>query len=108
MHYMVMDTGGNAISAFESGADAMLGFEQIVREHPDSAPHIALLAFDEDGEAVGDALVAADVAPELVTRLALSTAGWHPRNSATLFSWELEHCTRPLVSNDASTAPIAA
>lgn len=56
MCYVILDSSGNLIESFDQEPEARAVPDQIVREEPEAAEHVALLAYDDHGEPVGDAI----------------------------------------------------
>lgn len=61
MDYMILDTAGNALAAFDDEISARAAIHTIVALQRDAAEHVVLLAYDDDGLPVGDALRVWDV-----------------------------------------------
>jgi len=64
MDYTILDSAGNALASFgddELAARATL--HAMVAVEPDAADHVALLAYDEDGMPVGEAMSVYDLPP---------------------------------------------
>jgi hypothetical protein len=61
MNFMIFDETGNALSAFDQDEEARACFQQLVREDPSLVRSLTLLTFDDAGNAVGEAEVAADM-----------------------------------------------
>ena len=76
MDYMIMDSAGNALEAFESDAAAIAAMISIARSDASAAHHVAVIAFDEHGDAIGEPLTVADVEPEAATTVVLASASW--------------------------------
>ena len=76
MDYMIMDSAGNAVEAFDSDAAAIAALVSIARSDADAAHHLAVIAFDEHGDAMGEPLTVADVEPEAATTVVLASATW--------------------------------
>ncbi len=53
MTYSIFDTG-NLVVSFDRADEAQLAFERIVRESAAAPDRLLLVAFDDDGNAVGD------------------------------------------------------
>ena len=64
--YMILDDAGNALASFSDEVTAHATLHAIVAVEPDAAEHVVLLAYDDDGMPVGDALSVWDV-PMAVT-----------------------------------------
>jgi hypothetical protein len=76
MDYMIMDSAGNAVEAFQSDAAAIAALVSIARSDAGAARHLAVIAFDEHGDAIGEPLTVADVVPEAATTVVLASASW--------------------------------
>ena len=61
MEYMILDDGGNALAAFADETTARATLHAIVRAEPDAADHVVLLAYNDEGMPVGQALHIVDV-----------------------------------------------
>ena len=85
-----MDSAGNAVDAFESDGAALMAFAALIRDDPTFAKDLALFAFGDDGRALGEPLVAADLLPEAVTETVIYSSGWtklHETVGPTFVSW---------------------
>lgn len=102
MNFMILDSNGNALDAFESYWAARDELRTMALDDPQAARDLALLAFDDDGLAVGEAVVAADVAPDVVSHVEIVSAGWHKVSGHTFSAWTESGSTDPLRSNDAA------
>src|SRR3954447_8134588 len=85
MSYMILDSAGDAVDAFDTEAEARTALLAMVREDPTVARHLAILAFDGQGEAFGEPLTVADILPELAT-VACMDGEWTQRNALTFVS----------------------
>jgi len=87
MTFMIIDSTGNAIEAFEDVAQGREVLRAIVTNDPTAARELALIAFDDDGNAVGDPEIAADlgVAPEAAHQMTLADGifSWFQVNAET-------------------------
>ena len=63
MHFMIMDEAANAVDSFGDRNEAARALEAIVADDPAAADSLLLLAYDDDGNPVGEAIVARVVAP---------------------------------------------
>jgi hypothetical protein len=63
MDYMILDSAGNALASFEDELTARATLHAIAAVDPDAAEHVALLAYDDAGMPVGDALTVVDCDP---------------------------------------------
>jgi hypothetical protein len=61
MEYMILDDGGNALAAFADETTARATLHAIVRAEPEAVDYVVLLAYDDDGMPVGEAMRVADV-----------------------------------------------
>jgi hypothetical protein len=106
MNFVIMDSNGNALDAFESYAAARDELRNLAFADRDGARDLALLTFDENGLAIGDAVVAADVAPEVLNKLQIVSAGWREISCFTYSAWTQPGDVDPLPrANGAATAP---
>ncbi len=71
MNYMIFDETGNAIDTFDDADSAHACLKRIVEDDPSAARELALFAFDDDGLAVGEPVIAADVAPDAAQQVTL-------------------------------------
>ena len=82
MTYMILDSTGSAINAYDDLVAARARLRAIVADDPDSADHLFLLTYDEAGNVVGDAVTFAelpDQTAEMVETaflLAAHTTAW--------------------------------
>lgn len=72
MDFMILDSAGNAVEAFATEHEAVSALAAMAENEPKVAQHLAVLAFDDAGEAVGEPLTVADVRPEAATTLTVS------------------------------------
>jgi hypothetical protein len=86
MDFMILDSAGNAVEAFESERDAIKALLGIADEDRRAAQHLAILAFDSDGDAIGEPLTVADVRPEAASTLVMVGNIWERRGTLTLWS----------------------
>jgi hypothetical protein len=56
MHYMILDSAGNAVDTFDDLRAALDALEQLVEAEPEAAEHLVLLSYDAEGNPVGEAL----------------------------------------------------
>lgn len=61
--YLILDSAGNAVACFEDEVKARATVHAIVAVEPEAADSLVLLAYDEDGLPVGNAVRAVDVPP---------------------------------------------
>jgi len=73
---MIMDSAGNAVDTFDSYAASVAALVSFARSDPEAAHHLVVIAFDQQGEAVGEPLTVADVEPEAAIRTVLTSVGW--------------------------------
>ena len=66
MEFMILDSSGSAVASFADDLAARAAIHAIVAVEPTAADHVVLLAYDDDGMPVGDALAVWDV-PSAVT-----------------------------------------
>jgi hypothetical protein len=59
--YIILDSTANLVESFDDEQEARLALEKIIRQDPASADEYALLTYSDEGEPVGDALVASDL-----------------------------------------------
>jgi len=86
MDYMLVDSTGNALDAFENEADALKAFVRLLKEDPAVALEVALFTFDERGVVVGEPTVGADLLPEAAVEVELDDASFR-RVGGLTFSW---------------------
>jgi len=87
MAYMIFDSAGNAVETFESERAARIELVRLAEQDPAAARSLVVLAFDETGEVVGDAVTVADIAPELAATLILHGEGWTQTRLTVRGSW---------------------
>jgi hypothetical protein len=61
MNYVILDSTANLVDSFDDETQARAALEAIVRLDPRSAGEYALIAYDEDGQPVGDAVLGSDL-----------------------------------------------
>jgi hypothetical protein len=61
MYFVILDSTANLVESFDSEDEARAALEQIVRQEPEAADEYAMLAYDENGGPVGDAVTGADL-----------------------------------------------
>src|SRR5690349_20590223 len=88
MDYMLFDSAGNAIDAFTDEADAHAALRDVLRQEPGTMRDVALLIFDDDGDAVGDVRVAAEPEPDLAVEIQLVGTSW-VRWATTFTNWDV-------------------
>ncbi len=106
MDFMLMDSAGNALAAFETRPEAIKAFQMLLGDDPTAKDEVALLAFNRLGFAVGEPLVAADVSPDTAVEVAITGAQWCRIDGTTFSSWATNAIgTMPLQRNEA-LAPV--
>jgi hypothetical protein len=63
MDYMIIDSAGNTLASFEDELDARAALHAMVAVEPEAAEHVVLLAYNEEGMPVGEAVAAFDCPP---------------------------------------------
>lgn len=63
MEYMILDTAGNAVASSDDETTARATLHAIVAVEPEAAEYLVLLAYDDDGQPLGDAKTFFDVPP---------------------------------------------
>lgn len=58
--YVLMDSGGNLIEAYDDHDEAHAALRRLVADEPDAADHVALLIYDDAGNPVSDAVTVTD------------------------------------------------
>lgn len=76
MNYMILDSAGNAVEAFDTEREARAALIAFVREDAEAGQHLAILAFDEEGEAFGEPVTVGDLIPELAMHVTLVGSWW--------------------------------
>jgi len=61
MHYMILDSVGNAVATFDDREAALDALEEMVEAEAEAAEHLTLLSYDDKGDPVGAALTVEDV-----------------------------------------------
>lgn len=75
MNWMLLDEAGNAFGTYDNEVAAFVAFRSlVVDEGPEVADHVLLLAYDEAGQPVGDALTFGDL-PDASFCIAATAAG---------------------------------
>lgn len=98
MAFVIMDSTGNALDSFEERDAALAGLRALALDDPCQASDLALLTFDDQGHATDEAVVVADVVPEVVSELAMVGDGWTHHNAVTLIRWS-EAAQTPVLAN---------
>jgi hypothetical protein len=104
MNFMIVDSNGNALDAFESYSAARNELRAMAFEDPRAARDLALLTFNDNGLAVGEAVVAADVAPEVLGEISIISLGWHEVTAHTFSAWTEPGSSDPLPANEAAAS----
>jgi hypothetical protein len=60
MYYVMFDSTGNLVEAFDTEEEARAALDRIVHEDPEAADHVAILTYDAGGDPVGEAITVAD------------------------------------------------
>jgi hypothetical protein len=63
MDYMILDSAGNALAAFDDELTARATLHAMAAVDPESAEHVALLTYDDSGMPVGEAVTVVDCEP---------------------------------------------
>lgn len=63
MTYMILDSSGNAIASYTDAVSARAALRSIVEQEPEAADHVLLIAYNEQGEPVGEAMMVSDLPP---------------------------------------------
>jgi hypothetical protein len=58
MKYDIFDSTGNLVDSFDVEVDAREALERMARADSSAAEHLALITFDDEGIAVGEAVFA--------------------------------------------------
>jgi hypothetical protein len=61
MEFMIFDSTANLVDSFDDRDEAIAALEAIANQDPESADEFAMIAFGDDGLAVGEAITAAHV-----------------------------------------------
>ena len=61
MNYVILDSTANLVDAFDQEHEARAALDAIVHQDPDAADDYALLAYDDTGRPVGEALTSAQL-----------------------------------------------
>lgn len=86
MDFMILDSAGNAVESFDSERQAVRALVDMAEADSSAALHLAVLAFEDDGEPVGDPLTVADLRLEAASRLVMSGDYWTQRGTLTVLS----------------------
>jgi hypothetical protein len=54
--YVLMDSGGNLIEAYDDHDEAHAALRRIVADEPEAAAHVALVIYDDHGNPTSDAV----------------------------------------------------
>jgi hypothetical protein len=63
MDYMILDSAGNALASFNDETTARATLHAIAAVEPEAAEHVVLLAYDDEGMPIGEALTVLDCPP---------------------------------------------
>lgn len=63
MYYALIDSTGNLIDTYDSEGAAKAALAEFVRDEPEIADHVAVLAYDDQGEPVGEPLSGSSIEP---------------------------------------------
>jgi hypothetical protein len=83
---MIFDSAGNAVESFETQADAVVALVDMAAQDTTVAQQLAVLAFDDEGEVVGEPITVADVRPDVATTLVMVGDSWLLRDRLTVVS----------------------
>ncbi|HTA06078.1 MAG TPA: hypothetical protein VK774_06925 [Solirubrobacteraceae bacterium] len=67
--YVILDSTANLVDSFDQEAEARRALEAIVRQDPDAADDYALIAYNDDGKPIGDALTGSELGVRSHSRL---------------------------------------
>ena len=59
--YVILDSTANLGDSFDRETEARHALEEIVQQDPQSADEYALIAYDDEGHPIGDALVGSEL-----------------------------------------------
>jgi len=68
VRYLILDSMGNAVDAFRTRVAAQATLRAIVEEEPEAADALVLLAYDDQGQPVGEAVTYDDLPPPVRVR----------------------------------------
>jgi len=98
MDFMIIDSAGNAVEAYDSEQEAVDALLSMAAEDNRVAAHLAVLAFDDQGEAIGEPVTVADTRPDMATTLTMSGDSWIFRESLTvLATWPRDSRIPPVL-----------
>jgi hypothetical protein len=85
MEYVITDSEGNTLDTYRDEREAERALLDIVAEHPADSRRVLLIAYADDGSAVGDARLAEDVRPSFLWRkLSVGTGTNKPERTIRL------------------------
>src|SRR5690242_159465 len=87
MDFMIMDSAGNAIESYDSDGGAMQALITFAENDARAAATLAVLAFDDAGELVGDPITVADLRPEAATKLTMAGDEWTYKSALSVSRW---------------------
>jgi hypothetical protein len=90
MDFMIMDTAGNTIESYDSEVAATRALLAFAQDDDQTATQLAILAFDDEGEAVGDPLTVADLSPEAATKLTMAGGSWTYKSALSVSRWSAD------------------
>jgi|GEM_PF-1335225 len=76
MTHMLFDSNGNAINSYDDETAARAALRAIVQRDPAVAEHVLLISYDEDGDPVGEAVLAADLPPSSMSLRWSASPAW--------------------------------
>lgn len=56
MYWALFDSTGNLVESYDSEAEARAALERMVEQHPEGADELAIITFDDAGNAVDEAI----------------------------------------------------
>jgi hypothetical protein len=77
MTYMILDSTGSAINSYTDEVAAHVAMRVIVEDDPNAAGHLLLLAYDDEGNVVGNAVAVEDL-PEATSSVNPGEWSLHP------------------------------
>jgi hypothetical protein len=66
MTYMILDSTGSAVASFDDETAARATMRAIVQYEPEAAEHVVMIAYDDDGTPVNDAVTYDDLPPAVI------------------------------------------
>lgn len=76
MDYMILDSRGDAVATFDDETAARATLRAIAQSEPDVASDLVMIAYDDDGMPVGEAVTAADLPLPYSLDAATSVSVW--------------------------------